>query len=426
MNFSSYLYFGYAPEHRAGAGFDFSFPEEFGEGGPYLLAPKAAACLLDDVLETALPPQFDRVIVPISGGWDSRILLGAAVERFGRDQVLSVSFGSPGLLDFDLGKLASEHLGVEHIAIDLAQHEVSWEGLLDSVKSSPWTYVPDGYYNQLAIRSCQGTRNSVVLSGFMGDPLTGGHPAVDISKSEAALLFVQTERREKALMLAPPGYDPIASLPELACPPNTKYSTALDIAVRQSWCIAPIVTPLTNWGRWRAEMGYFSDEGPRVIAPFADPRWAHYWLNAPDHAKRGQVLYRAMMAEKFPTLAKLPSKYSLGARTRIGYLSSAAQRKARGALHRWFPSLIQRPTETLNYLDFAAAFRDREDYRQVLEIAIDFLAERQVVPWLDLAQIKREHLERSANRENALLVLVGLALNLQASNSVVPVDKGPF
>lgn len=217
MNFSSYLYFGYSPEHHSEAGFDFSFPAEFGERQlPW--TPKGAACLLDDVLETTLPPRFDRVIVPISGGWDSRILLGAAVERFGRDQVLSVSFGSPGLLDYDLGKLASEHLGVEHIAIDLAQHEVSWEGLLDSVKSSPWTYVPDGYYNQLAIRSCQGTRNSVVLSGFLGEALTGGHPAADISETEAVLRFVHKERREKALMLAPPGWDPKLLLSDLPPP----------------------------------------------------------------------------------------------------------------------------------------------------------------------------------------------------------------
>lgn len=173
-------------------------------------------------------------------------------------------------------------------------------------------------------------------------------------------------------------------------------------------------------------MGRSSKESPRVIAPFADPRWAHYRLNAPDHAKRRQALYRAMMAEKFPTLAKLPSKYSLGARTRIRYFSTEAQRKARVALHRWSPSLNQRPTETLNYLDFAAAFRDREDYRQVLEVALAFLLDRQVVPWLDLAQIKRDHLEHRANRENALLVLVGLALNLQASNSVVPLEDEPF
>lgn len=411
---SEYLYFGYVQPRW---NFDFSYPNDVNLHSYYVYEPQSVGYLLDEILEDLLPPRVDSIIVPISGGWDSRVLLSWAVERFGRSRVIGVSFGSRGLLDFDLGAGIANLLGVEHVGFDLSAHQVSWPGLLSSVVDAPWTYVPDAYYNRVALARFLDWENSVVFSGFMGDPLTGGHFSSPETLDKARRNFITSERREKRLNLSAPGFDPMDSLPLIAAPPTMKHGEALDIGLRQSSCIAPIVTPACGWRRWGGQMGELSVGGPIVLAPFADARWAHYWVNAPDSAKRNQSLYRAMIVERFKSTAEFPSKWSHGSRSALGRASRKGFSKLRRLAHQWAPLRFNRPVETLNYMDFAAAFRHREDYREILETAFFFLADRNVVPWLDLEKIKGEHLSFRTNREDALLVLVGLAANLRVLES---------
>ena len=414
MNVDSYLFYGYSAESSRASTFDFSTSASEEEIiSLSMFSPSSAANLLDKILDSVLPANPDKVIVPISGGWDSRILLGEAVHRYGTNRIESISFGSPGLLDFDLGKQVARHLGVKHHEINLTSAEISWEALLESVKIAPWTYVPDGYYNQLIMKVVSCSPGTILLSGFMGEALTGGHFAPNLSKDEAISLFVRREQREKSLQLSSPGYDPRTALPIL--PGGVKTFEALDISVRQSFCIAPIVTTATAWCGWGADLGRWGRNGPSVFAPFADARWAQYWLGAPDWARSDQRLYREMMAWKFPSLAALPSKHSLGSRSNAGFRFRRALMTGQRRSHRELPSLFGRPIAGLNYLDFAAAFRNRDDYREVLQIATNLIAERNITPWLNLREITRQHITRERDREDALIVLLGLALNIQAS-----------
>ncbi|MFP3354824.1 hypothetical protein R0K04_26075, partial [Pseudoalteromonas sp. SIMBA_153] len=83
--------------------------------------------------------------------WDSRILLGAAIERIGKDRIRTVSFGNPGQLDYDIGKAIASAFGVKHYSLELYDIKVSWEKVLNSVEKAPWSYVPDGLFNQIAL-----------------------------------------------------------------------------------------------------------------------------------------------------------------------------------------------------------------------------------------------------------------------------------
>ena len=157
--------------------------------------------------------------------------------------------------------------------------------------------------------------------------------------------------------------------------------------------------------------------GAKVLAPFVHPKWAAYWLAVPNELKMGQKLYLEVMMQKFPELAAMPSKYSLGTETKISFMVERVKAKVMNLAGRVIPQLGVRYSKSLNYVDFARAFRKRDDYRNILEKAITYLKENQVTPWLDLDKIKDQHMEYKANHENALLILIGLALNFEAENS---------
>jgi pyruvate/2-oxoglutarate/acetoin dehydrogenase E1 component len=77
---------------------------------------------------------------------------GLCLKGLTPQKFLTITFGVPGQLDYDIGLKVAKWAGVNDHAIDLRTIDFSWDKILDSVKKSPWTYVPDGYFNQLALR----------------------------------------------------------------------------------------------------------------------------------------------------------------------------------------------------------------------------------------------------------------------------------
>lgn len=380
--------------------------------------PADAAQLFDQIINDLFSNTANDgyVIVPISGGWDSRILLGAALERFDTNQIKTLSFGCPGQLDYDIGKLLSEEFKLEHNAIDLSKVILDWESLLDSVKHSPWSRTLDTYFNNYCITSVADT-NDVILSGFMGDPLTGGHLSNVKSRKESLDDFVTKQRYVKNSWLPDKNYNPLEALSglfELSDDSNISFSEKLDLGVRQSNCIAPIVTPLKKWNKWSCNMGFHGSSGAIFLTPFADPRWASYWLQAPKETKINQKLYLEMMEYKFPKLSRMPSKYSWGAKPNNNFVTNTHKRifKFRWKIDKLFPKLGLKSKKDLNYIDFEDAFRSRDDYQGILDQSISYLKSIDAVPWIDLEKMRNEHLNFKKNHEKAFLVIVGLALNL--------------
>lgn len=410
---STYLYFNFLPDN-VDLGWLFQPLRSFQDSFEH--TPMGAASVLDETIDDLLnhTSVCGDCVVPISGGWDSRILLGAALERFDHKQIKTVTFGVPGALDYEIGAQIAKRFSLDHHAVDLSQVELTWKGLLESVRDCPWTYVPDGFFNRLAVSQATASDRDIVLSGFLGDPLTGGHLSATTTQSEAIDEFVARQRREKSLWLPSPDYDPRSVLPELPedCP--IPIGEFLDLGVRQANCIAPIVTPQKRWRRFIGDMGQMSSTGARVLAPFSHPKWAAYWLGLPEKFKRGQNLYLEMMKYKFPRLADIPSKYSWGWKPdqHIHQWMTRTNFGIRFRLNRGFPRLPIRSGIMDNYLDCSLAFRSRQDYQIVLDIALKTLTEGQIAPWLDLELIRMEHMDFRSDHQDALLVLIGLALNL--------------
>lgn len=359
-------------------------------------------------------------LVPISGGWDSRLILAALRERLRSSEITTVSYGVPGQLDYEIGALVARHAGVAHHKIVLTTVPSTWEDLVRSVKKSPWTYVPNGFYESLAQGIAKRLGVHSIWSGFMGDPLTGGHlptllpgtPEQDWKKE-----FADKQRFAKSIRLASPEYYPAyPSVPDSASGPfvTTEW---YDFGIRQTGCIAPLLLPRAVWDGWNVLQGQTRD-GVNLLTPFCDPAWAAYWLNAPRELHRNQRLYLSMARHNYPDLFSLPSKYSYGVNPKnrpLHYLRKY-RHAALSRIKKRFPRLRVSSKLMHNYLDFDEAFRSRNDYKEVLNIAIEYLQEKGVVPWLNLDKIVGEHNRYAANHGTALCVLLGLAVNLYAES----------
>ncbi len=410
---NKYLWCGYLPPDEFPAWLsDCITPETVGKD----YSPQEAADRFDtlfDALVKLAPSR--RHIIPLSGGWDSRGILGALLERIDSDRITTVTFGVPGQLDYDLGKMVAESAGVQHHAFDLRSVDFTWDAIRESVVADPWTCVPDCFFCSL-IRNLLSCGSDTIWSGFLGDALTAPQPSDSSTPDEERdKNFLLKLRRSKS-KLCPNFYNEndILKIQNQVKLINLNYRDI--IRVWEIYLIAfleaPIVTPVQKFERWGALIGK-EKNGAQVIAPFADSTWAGYWLSAPREVRKGQKLYLEMLNLKFPELFSLPGKANYGIKRGHGVRSMVRKGSHffRSQVQRRAPWLRIRSSLMANYLDYDEMFRNREDYQATLEAAFEYLKENQVVPWLDLDALWEEHMRRKRDHGDAFCVLLGLAAN---------------
>ena len=61
----------------------------------------------------------ETFLLPLSGGFNSRYVLGTALELVSPTRILAMTFGEKGSYDFEIGKLVAETAGVRHLVYPL-------------------------------------------------------------------------------------------------------------------------------------------------------------------------------------------------------------------------------------------------------------------------------------------------------------------
>ena len=416
---NDYLYFGYLPPNELPPGLEIFSREIPGE---WKYNAEDCGSLLDRVFDDTLTQygSFNQIVIPLSGGWDSRILLGLALERFPSANIKTYTFGQPGQYDYDIGATIAHKMGVEHTDVNLNEVEMGWDVLKKSVKLSRWTYVPDSYFNQLGYQM-MAKKGDSILNGFMGDPLTGSHFIENRLKYEQILDdFVQKQKKADSYDLTKPGFDPLTSIPEVTDNRVFEISEHLDFGVRQFHCIVRIISQMKSLEGWQPDLGK-TEAGADILTPFSHPMWAKYWSGAPEKAKKGRSLYVEMMKSRFPKLAALPSKNYYGATSGSGLFHYLMKKRfnLRIVFHQHFPVIFRKQIKSLNYLDFQEAFIRRDDYRALWEQAVRFMTQTNVAPWIDVDRVMKEHESGQKDHSWALLTIIGLALNLEVEQREV-------
>lgn len=414
---NDYLYFGYLPPNELPPGLEIFNREIPGE---WKYNAEDCSRLLGRVFDDTLANSgsFSRVVIPISGGWDSRILLGLALEHFPSADIKTYTFGQPGQYDYDIGATIAKKMGVEHIGINLNEVAVEWNVLKTSVKLSRWTYVPDSFFNQLGYKMMAKSGDGI-LNGFMGDPLTGSHFVENGLTCEQILEdFVRKQKKADSFDLTQSEYEPSSSIPAVTGNHLFEKSEHLDFGVRQFHCIVRIISQMNSLEGWKSDLGK-TEAGAHILTPFSHPMWAKYWSGAPEKAKKDRALYVEMMKSRFPKLSALPSKNYYGASSGSGIFHYLMKKRfnLRIVLHQHFPAIFRKQIKSLNYLDFQEAFIRRDDYRALWEKGVQFLTKNDSAPWIEFDRLMKEHESGQKDHSWALLTIIGLALNLEVEQS---------
>jgi hypothetical protein len=326
------------------------------------LIEEASSCFRQAIRRT-LDCNRGQVVIPISGGLDSRAILAAVLELLPPEKIQSYTFGTPGTWDYDIGCLIAQKTGINHRAYDLTLYPVTRAGLqrisiLSDGNTDLFTFPP------LAWIERDFDTNSIYWLGFMGDPLAGSHiPSVSASTAiEHFMSFDRQSSRYSARILNPPLRPDYAMLSlENVIPgglPTVTEYELLDFENRQE--------------RYTAHQLFL--RGFRYATPFLDPDWIRFILSVPIEYRINQRLYRQMLRHEFPDLFSLPTKNRAGLPLSAGILRERMKEKwvrIAGAVAK--RTRLQYSPPHINYMDFEAAMRTRKDFRGVIRDSLNGL-----------------------------------------------------
>lgn len=294
-----------------------NFP--YGEKEPDKGTENELAEALHDHLLTALKRQLrgvNRILLPISGGLDSRTMAGLLAQSGFSGHVLAYSYGQPSSRDVRYGRAIARKLGYQHVTIptprDFVTHSMEEDAWLFDAE---WSAELHWAVRRAYLDPCLGdTSGYHVLSGMFGDIILGSD---------------RFNYRRKA------GDTPLAAdqlceayyrtSQEYGAPETILKLFGADVAnmVRDTFdsIVRPMLSPIAHlppyYALMRAEfeqrqrrhtsmVAQCLERNRRTLTPFLDNEVVEFALRIPYDAFHDKKLYRQMIKRHLPKVAAIP------------------------------------------------------------------------------------------------------------------------
>jgi asparagine synthetase B (glutamine-hydrolysing) len=262
--------------------------------------------LLENNVASAIK-NHSRVAINLSGGFDSRALLGCALKH--KSDIVAYTFGVPGASDLRCAQKLASSCGIKHkIIYASGDYFYNWfeHGLF--VTSG---MVSCNHYHILHLADLLSKEADVVLDGFAGDALTGGHLTTKMLNAHIK------ERAQNALLLQRvTAFKTIKSIKKLF---HSDFYDSADYTPLDA--IRPHFDTTHQSSLWYSchlfdlyeRQRRFIQYGAHQLRPFVNVKIpflsidiVNFMLSLDIRYLTNQKCYRQMLIKHMPSLAKLP------------------------------------------------------------------------------------------------------------------------
>ena len=349
-----------------------------------------------------------EIVIPLSGGLDSRTLLGLALELLSPRSIRTYTYGVPGSLDYDIGNRLAREAGTRHTILTLRPEPPSIDDLMAIARRTDANtdlFPPIVWLN---VERATGS-DADVWTGYTGDGLGGSFymPDRPCSKMESARHLIGLESRLYV-------WAQEASEHESDALRLIQTSTKYDEVLSQDEAVWFENHP----ERYTAHHIFL--DGFRYRAPFMDDAFAEFMLNQPPVRRRGKGFFNELVSSAFPRLYRVPTRSDgrrLDPRISRRTLGHALWRsREMGTKVMWRVRAARAAHPHLTYLDYNRAIREQPKFRALMRDLLSSLAGRHVVDRTRVDQLLTRHL-RGERLANTLMLLASLEIAVLAAEA---------
>ena len=405
--YEKYLFFSYIPRQAEAdlSWLNCDFEYDFGKGiddEQWWVDEGVKALKRTMAEQIASTDEHALHVVPLSGGMDSRVILGGLLENLPHSQIVAATYGIPGAWDFEIAKLLAHTLGIRHEIFDLSNDP--WE-VDDLNKAAVRLTLPVSVHQSYVRQKITNHfgKDCIYWSGFMGGTLTGSllQRTPSPSKSKAIKEFISVE--------ATPNYQDERFRSELAIgieddfpwdrlnQRKLSFDRLLNFCLRQRFLTQPIVTV----------------NGFRFMMPFIEKTWVNFMANVPYKWLLYQHLYRRIIGKSYKELARLPSRAMAGMPLDTSlqkfYISRAFAKVTSFLVRQDLPCSNPRT----NYINFTESLRHGGRFQDSVYATLQELKKRQLFDSNEIDQWWCDHQNAKMDYTKLLMNLSSLELLLQ-------------
>jgi len=371
-----------------------------------------------------------RIGIPLSGGLDSRTVLGVVRELKPADKLWTFSVGHRHTYDVVFGRRMARICRTRHQFIPLEQDFMARRG-------GTFVWLTDGMVNahhcwQMGATEVAPAMCDHVLLGFLGGPLSGFQPRVKPVLQATNLKVVEDQfvwacnvvfsDEELGVLLRPSVYAQLRGAASEDLRQGIRMAAAEELADRTR-----VVNLLQD--EQRHTWYYFAMYGSRVSmsAPFTDNDVVDFFLTVPVRYRSEQQVHQELIRRYLPALAHVAldkSGLPLDASRRQYVWHRRWRRLVTEQLPRWTGG--QYTWHDRRAYAHYGQWMCREPMRSFLEQAYA-RGERYLAEWCDVSQARallRDHLDGKVDAYGRISALLTLMLWSEAAEAVRPVSSG--
>ena len=355
-----------------------------------------------DLFQKAIDEQYvpgSEGCVPLSGGIDSRAILGGLLKCTEAKNIHTYTFGVPGAWDFEFGKIVAESVGTKHTQIDLNDYKYTQDELLEisrRVEMQTMLFLHPPLYILKRYESMS------IWTGAVIDVLFGRHDHSQKSETfdDAVANFFSSNVFVKSCNLINVERDQYKTYVcgqgvELAGFPKEHV---IDLENRQNKYV------------WR----HVCMKGFNYKTLLTCKDLISFALSLDPIYLKGQSLYKEMVLNLYGDLFGLPCSRSAGLPLKASRQSVFLMRAYRHLRRK----LGAKDLTRVNYMDFNQAILKNESMRKVVVSNINDLVSRNLITWIDPLKILDDHLNGKGQYADALLVLTSLEIHLKNGREI--------
>lgn len=336
--FHEFLQLGYISSTNDSKKFDYKFNQGLTNLTENELINKAKELLIKEIEENI--KDKDQLLIPISGGLDSRLILSAVSECRSLTEVNTLTYGTKGSLDYEIGSHIANKMGTKHTEINLMKHTFNLEDLYEFAQNVDR---PTVLFHNIPYSKINQNKYDLLLSGFLGDVASGKRfnfenveKENDIVKEEYFKSMFQRHNfnvDNKELL------NKLMHLPQDSNFYNLTYKEIVYIKEHNL--------------KINVNQVYAAFNNVDIFTPFYNTEFMNFLLSLPHKYKLNQTLYKKLIFEKMnENLANIPVKNFYGSMYTTSGIKKKIIRSKNSLIHKMSNKFENINSPYVNYVDF--------------------------------------------------------------------------